>query len=162
MIISGIVAVAKNLAIGKGGKLPWHYSADLKFFKETTLGHTILMGSNTWRSIGRALPGRQNLVLSRRAGFDVPEGVILVNSKEAAMEFAKSSGTDLYIIGGAEVFREFAEEIEKWLVTEVPLTIDDADVFMPANFLVGFAVEGTRDLGDGLLVKFYSRSRKLM
>ncbi len=68
-MIIGIVAVAKNFAIGKDGKLPWHYSADLKFFKETTLNHAIVMGFNTWNSIGKPLPKRLNIVLSQNAQY---------------------------------------------------------------------------------------------
>jgi len=75
-VIIGIVAIAKNYAIGKDGKLPWHYSSDLKFFKETTAGNAVVMGSNTWRSIGKPLPNRLNVILSR-SGLDLPSGVLL-------------------------------------------------------------------------------------
>jgi len=158
MTLIGIVAVSRDLAIGKDGKLPWHYSADLKFFKETTTGHAVLMGSNTWRSIGRPLPGRVNIVLSRSRNVQVPEGVLLLDSKPAALEAARNAATDLYVIGGAQVFRDFADDIDRWLVTEVPLTIDDADVYMPRDFLNGFELESTRELGEGLVVKSYYRT----
>lgn len=158
MTLIGIVAVSRDLAIGKDGKLPWHYSADLKFFKETTTGHAVLMGSNTWRSIGRPLPGRVNIVLSRSRNVQVPEGVLLLDSKPAALEAARNAATDLYVIGGAQVFRDFADDIDRWLVTEVPLTIDDADVYMPRDFLNGFELESTRELGEGLVVKSYHRT----
>ncbi|HSK71207.1 MAG TPA: dihydrofolate reductase, partial [Pyrinomonadaceae bacterium] len=70
MSIIGIVAIAQNYAIGRGGKLPWHYSADLKFFKETTLNNAVVMGFNTWKSIGKPLPKRLNIVLSRSAEIE--------------------------------------------------------------------------------------------
>lgn len=157
-MIIGIVAIAKNLAIGKGGKLPWHYSADLKFFKETTMSQAILMGSKTWRSIGRALPGRLNIVLSRSANTEVPAEVRVVNNKDAAIALARVSDVDLYVIGGGEVFQEFAAEIDRWIVTEVPIDVDDADTFMPREFLEDFVVTQTRELGEGLVVNFYDRT----
>src|SRR6478672_3268985 len=131
MAIIGIVAIDHNNAIGKDGKLPWHYSADMRFFKETTLGNTVLMGANTWRSIGRPLPGRQNIVLSRSGKLELPDGVMLFNNKAAALEAAQAGHTDLFVIGGAAIFKEFAHDLEQWIVTEVPLTVGDADVFMP-------------------------------
>src|SRR5438045_4056667 len=83
MAIIGIVAIAKNFAIGKGGKLPWHHSADLKFFKETTTGNAIVMGANTYRSIGKPLPDRLNIVLSRNSSIEpVPEVLRLSEKRE--------------------------------------------------------------------------------
>ena len=69
-MIIGIVAVARDMAIGRDGKLPWHYPSDLKFFKRTTVRNTVVMGSNTWRSIGKPLPDRLNIVLSRSANIE--------------------------------------------------------------------------------------------
>jgi dihydrofolate reductase len=157
-MIIGIVAIAKNFAIGKDGKLPWHYSADLKFFKETTTGHAVVMGANTWRSIGKPLPNRLNIVLSRSGAVKVPDEVRLVDSKHAALTAAANRKPGLYVIGGAEVFKAFADEIDKWIVTEIPIDVPDADVFMPRDFLDGFAVESTRDLGEGLSVRFLTRA----
>lgn len=156
-MIIGIVAIAKNFAIGRGGKLPWHYSADLKFFRETTTGHTIVMGSTTWASIGRALPHRLNIVLSRRDDLDLPDGVRRVGSKNEVLELAGTLDTNVYVIGGAKVFEAFADVIDQWIVTEVPDGVEDADTFMPADFLDHFEIENTRDLGEGLTVRFYAR-----
>ncbi|HCA57471.1 MAG TPA: dihydrofolate reductase, partial [Blastocatellia bacterium] len=75
MTLIGIVAIAENFAIGKGGKLPWHYPADLKFFKETTTGNAVVMGRTTWDSIGRPLPNRLNIVLSRSGSIEPQPGV---------------------------------------------------------------------------------------
>lgn len=160
-MIIGIVAVAKNLAIGRCGKLPWHYSADLKFFKETTTGHAVVMGSRTWSSIGRPLPNRLNLVLSGQRSLDLPDGVRQISSEKEVIHLAKTPDTDVFVIGGAKVFETFADQIDRWIVTEVPITVEDADTFMPPGFLNGFELESTRDIGDGLTVKFYDRpSRK--
>lgn len=159
-MIIGIVAISKNYAIGKDGKLPWHYSADLKFFKETTTGNAVVMGANTWRSIGRPLPDRLNIVLSRSGKIDAPVGVVKLGSTEEVIELSKYLSGDLFIIGGAKVFEAFADLIEKWIVTEVPLTIDDADTFMPQTFLDGFELEETKDLGDDLHVIILGRKSK--
>src|SRR5215207_9743274 len=86
LMIIGIVAIAKNFAIGKDGKLPWHYPTDLKFFKQTTTGQTIVMGWNTWKSIGKPLPNRLNVVLSSKGQIDGPADVILVPTKEAVLK----------------------------------------------------------------------------
>jgi dihydrofolate reductase len=156
-VIIGIVAIAKNLAIGRGGKLPWHHSADLRFFKETTTGHAVVMGSTTWRSIGRALPNRLNIVLSHNESLDLPDGVQRIGSKEHVLELAETSDRDVFVIGGAKVFDAFADDIDRWIVTEVPDVVDDADTFLPADFLVGFQLESMVDLDEGLVVKFYGR-----
>jgi len=156
-VIIGIVAIAKNFAIGKDGKLPWHYSADLKFFRETTMGRAIVMGSRTWRSIGKPLPGRTNIVLSRSGNVEAPDEVSVFNEKGRAIALAEKLNTDLYVIGGAQIFNEFAGDIDRWLVTEIPVTVEDADTFMPPDFLAGFDLESKRDIGDGLVVSSYTR-----
>ncbi len=156
-MIIGIVAIAKNYAIGKDGKLPWHYSADLKFFKETTTGNAIVMGANTWRSIGRPLPNRLNIVLTRTGKVAVSDDVVKLNNKQAVIDLAKKAKGDIYIIGGAQVYRDLADIINKWIVTEIPITVEDADTFMPADFLDGFEPEQTIDLGDELVVKILHR-----
>ena len=156
-MIIGIVAIAKNFAIGKDGKLPWHYSADLKFFKETTIGNIVVMGFHTWQSIGKALPKRQNIVLSRSAKIEDHADVLVARSTKEVLEHAKNLDGDLFIIGGAKTFEAFAEVIEKWIVTEVPLEVEDADVFMPRNFLARFELQEIRELGEDLRVKIFEK-----
>jgi dihydrofolate reductase len=156
-MITGIVAVAKNFAIGKDGKLPWHYSADLRFFKETTVGNAVVMGFHTWQSIGKPLPKRLNIVLSRSANIENQPDVLVLRSKEEALALNEYLKGDLFVIGGAKTFENFADAIEKWIVTEVPVSIEDADVFMPQDFLSGFELRETKELGDGLLVKFFAK-----
>ena len=103
-MIIGIVAISKNYAIGKDGKLPWHYSADLKFFKETTTGNAVVMGANTWRSIGKPLPNRLNIVLSRSGKIETPPDVMKLSSKDEVIELSKYLNRDVFIIGGAKTF----------------------------------------------------------
>lgn len=157
MAIIGIVAVAENLAIGKGGKLPWHYPADLKHFKQTTTGHAIVMGSNTWRSIGKPLSNRLNIVLSRRAQLDSDNNLIFLRNETEAADLAKFLKGDLFVIGGAHIYEAFAPLIDSWLVTEIPETVENADVFMPADYLEPFQLADAKELDGGLVVKTYER-----
>ena len=156
-MIVGIVAIAKNYAIGKDGKLPWHYSADLKHFKATTMGQALVMGSNTYRSIGKPLPGRLNIVLSRSAQIDTADNLIFLRSEKEALDVAKYLNCDLFVIGGAKTYTEFAKHIDAWIVTHVPLRVDDADVLMPSDFLDEFDSVEKREIGEGLIVETFRR-----
>ena len=158
-MIIGIVAVARNFAIGKDGKLPWHYSADLKFFKQTTTGNAIVMGANTWRSIGRPLPNRLSIVLSRSTEIQNQPNVLLLRSRDELRALSQFLKGDLYIIGGAQTYKSLADVIDEWLVTRVPLTVEDADVFMHEDFLDGFILRETKDLGEGLKVETFRREQ---
>ena len=154
-MIIGIVAIAQNFAIGKDGKLPWHYSADLNFFKQTTLNNAVLMGFNTWKSISKPLPKRLNIVISRSNSIENQPNLLLVRSKEEVLALAKYLNGDLFIIGGAETYKNFAEVIEKWIVTEIPETVENADAFMPKDFLRNFNLVETKNLEDALKVKSF-------
>src|SRR3989304_2358277 len=107
MRISIIAAVAESGVIGRGGKLPWHLSDDLRRFKRLTMGHTIVMGRRTWESIGRPLPGRRAIVVSRRPGYRVDDqSVEVATSLENALLIANAAGEDeVFIVGGAELYR---------------------------------------------------------
>ncbi len=154
-MIVGIVAIANNYAIGKDGKLPWHYSADLKFFKQTTSENAVVMGFNTWTSIGKPLPKRLNVVLSRSQTLENQPEVLLLRSIEEVLALSKYLNCDLFIIGGAETYKNFADRIEKWIVTEVPASVEDADTFMPPDFLNEFELRETNDLENDLKVKIF-------
>ena len=154
-MIIGIAAVDRQGAIGKGGKLPWHYSSDMKFFKETTTGHAVVMGRKTWLTIGKPLKNRLNIVLSRDSSIDPQESLIVLSDIESVLSFNKSLSTDLFVIGGAQIYQAFLPHIEKWIITEVPLTVDGADAFMPEGYLDGFKVVNSKSLEEGLTVKFY-------
>lgn len=156
-MIIGIVAISKNFAIGKDGKLPWHYPADLKHFKATTTGQAVVMGSNTFRAIGRPLPNRLNLVLSRSAQIDTAENLIFLRSEKEALDLAKFLNCDLFVIGGSKTYAEFAGAIDAWIVTRVPIDVEDADVFMPKDFLEGFAKVESLQIGEGLAVETFRR-----
>ena len=157
-MIIGIVAVDRQGAIGKGGKLPWHYSADMKFFKETTIGNACVMGYKTWLTLKRPLPNRLNIVLSRSAEIEPQESVVVLRDVESVLQKADELTSDLFVIGGAQVYRAFLPYIDKWIVTEVPLTVEGADTFIPENYLEGFSLAETKDLGEGLIVSSYVRS----
>lgn len=159
MSIIAIVAVAQNLAIGKNGKLPWHYKSDLRFFKQTTTGNAVLMGWKTWYSIGKPLPNRLNIVLSRTNQLENQPSVLLMRSREEVLALAKYLNCNLFITGGAEIFELFKNDIEKWLVTEIPETIENADTFMPRAFLDGFRRAETKMLEENLQVRIYERDK---
>ena len=154
-MIIGIIAVDSNGAIGKGGKLPWHYSADMKFFKETTTGNACVMGYKTWLTLKKPLPNRLNIVLSRQSEIEPQDSVLVVRDVESVLSLAKDLQGDLFVIGGEQVYRSFLPHIQKWIVTEVPLTIAGADAFVPENYLEGFRSTDSRELEENLTVRFY-------
>jgi dihydrofolate reductase len=157
-MIIGIVAIDRNLAIGKNGQLPWHYSADMKFFKATTIGNAVVMGRHTWLTLKGPLKDRQNIVLSRGENIQPNDSVVVMKDVEAVLDFAQTIDTHLFVIGGAKVYESFLPYIERWVVTEVPLTVEGADTFMPPDFLAGFDMYEMRQLDEGLRVKFYERT----
>jgi dihydrofolate reductase len=157
-MIIGIVAVDRNGAIGKGGKLPWHYSADMKFFKETTTGNACVMGYKTWLTLKKPFPNRLNIVLSRQSEIEPQDSVIVCRDVESVLSVARDFKGDLFVIGGEQVYRSFLPHIEKWIVTEVPLTVDGADAFVPKNYLEGFAKSGSKQIDEELTATFYSRT----
>jgi len=120
-----VVAVSENGVIGRRNQLPWHLSADLRRFKALTLGKPVLMGRRTYESIGHALPGRLNLVLSRSADF-APHGCTVVASLEAARNAA---GAEIMVIGGAEIYRQCLALTSRIHLTLVHTRIEDGDAF---------------------------------
>ena len=131
-----IVAIADNNAIGRNNALLWHISEDLKFFKRTTSGCPVIMGRKTFESIGRPLPKRTNIVVSR--GFDAPEGVVVVPSLEEAYMAANSVIPDpignprAFVIGGGQIYAQAMNIADRLIVTHVHTVIEDADTFFPA------------------------------
>jgi dihydrofolate reductase len=156
-MIIGIAAVDREGAIGKGGKLPWHYSADMKFFRETTTGHAVVMGRKTWVTIGKPLKNRLNIVLSRDSNIEPQESLIVLSDVEGVLSFYRSLTTDLFVIGGAQIYEAFLPHIEQWIITEVPVTVSGADAFMPEGYLEGYKLGESKSLDDDLVVKFYNR-----
>jgi dihydrofolate reductase len=160
-MIIGIVAVDRNGAIGKGGKLPWHYSADMKFFKETTTGNACVMGYKTWLTLKKPLPNRLNIILSRQSEVEPQDSVLVLRDVESVVSLAKDLKGDLFVIGGEQVYRSFLPHIEKWIVTEVPLTIEGADAFVPENYLEGFTKSEWKQIDENLTTFFYNRTKRV-
>ncbi|HWL29342.1 MAG TPA: dihydrofolate reductase [Burkholderiaceae bacterium] len=128
-IIQLVVAYSENRVIGRDNALPWRLPADLAHFKRTTMGHPIVMGRNTWESLGRALPGRPNLVVSRNPDYQA-EGASVHPSLEAALQAC--SGTDIVcVIGGEQLFRHALPLAHEIVATEVHAHID-GDTWFPA------------------------------
>jgi dihydrofolate reductase len=124
--VKAIVAMSENRVIGADGKIPWHLSEDLKFFKRTTLGHVILMGRKTYDSIGRPLPGRENWVVSRTADYP---GVRMIRNLEDIRE--PGDGRELFLIGGAELYRALLPQCAELYLTQVRREVE-GDAFFPA------------------------------
>lgn len=125
-----IAAVSRNGVIGAGGKLPWHLPDDLKRFKALTLDHAIIMGRKTYESIGRPLPRRRNLVVSRRPDF-APPGVEVFRDLESALEAAYQGGDPSpFIVGGAELYEQALPLATRLELTQVHDTVD-GDVYFP-------------------------------
>lgn len=132
MRISIIVAVSENGVIGRNGELPWRLSNDLQRFKQLTMGHTVIMGRRTWESIGRPLPGRRMIVVSRQPGYktDRPE-VEAVTSLEAALQKADTAGeTEAFVIGGAELYKAAFPVVDRLYLTVV-LSHVEGDTYFP-------------------------------
>lgn len=125
-----IAAVDINLAIGKDGQIPWNIKEDLKFFKKKTENTAIIMGRATYDSIGRPLPNRKNIVMTR--SIEGREGVVEVNSSEEAIREARSYSERVNIIGGEYIYKEFLPVATKLLITEIELEVDSADTYFPA------------------------------
>ncbi len=121
-MISLIVAVSANGVIGRGDELPWHLSDDLKRFKQLTLGKPIVMGRKTFESIGRALPGRQNIVLTRQSEF-AADDCDVVSSIDAAIAASGDAG-EIVVIGGSEIYKLFLPLAERIYLTRVHIDVD--------------------------------------
>ena len=121
-----IAAMAANRTIGRDGVMPWHLPDDLKFFKRTTLGCPVVMGRKTWESLGRPLPGRRNIVLSR--GLGEVSGAEVVGSVEALDGLGLEG--DVFVIGGAQVFAELLPRCDGFYLTHIAKEIE-GDVFLP-------------------------------
>ena len=133
MRISLVVAASTNNVIGRDGELPWHISEDLRHFKAVTMGHPIVMGRRTFESIGRALPGRLNIVVTRNSRFTA-EGCTVVDSPAAALraaEAAEQGADEVMIIGGSEIYRLFLPMAHRIHMTRVEADIEGDATFPP-------------------------------
>lgn len=128
MHISAIVAMSENRVIGRNNQLPWHLPADLRHFKQITMGHPIVMGRKTYASIGRALPGRRNVIISHNANFQA-QGCEVFNSIDDAL-FALKDAKEIFVIGGAQLFEKILPSVKRLYLTVIHADIS-GDVFFP-------------------------------
>ncbi|OAV43217.1 dihydrofolate reductase [Lewinella sp. 4G2] len=129
--LSAIVATDRKGTIGKDGDIPWYLPADLKFFKSVTLGHPVIMGRKTFRSIGRPLPKRTNVVLTRDAFFTAT-GVVIAHSLAEALNHSSVLESDQsFIIGGGELYKQSLDLVSTVYLTIVDAEIEDGDAFFP-------------------------------
>ncbi|MDT8387719.1 MAG: type 3 dihydrofolate reductase [Thiogranum sp.] len=131
MRISLLVAIAENRVIGRDNELPWRLSDDLKHFKALTMGKPIVMGRKTWESIGRPLPGRDNIVVTRDTNYRA-EGAVVANSIEQALQAAGRS-EEVMVIGGEEIFRETLERAQRLYLTLVKAEVEGDTWFPPID-----------------------------
>ncbi len=124
--LSLIVAIAKNGVIGRAGKLPWNYPEDRAHFERETLGHAVIMGRRTFEETGTALPGRTNIVVTRRS-LELPD-VLTVHTLDEAIALARRHDPEPFVIGGAALFTEAMPRITRALITEIPET-PEGDVY---------------------------------
>ncbi|PLR98897.1 dihydrofolate reductase [Bacillus sp. T33-2] len=128
-MISFIVAMDKNLVIGKENQLPWHLPADLKFFKQVTMGHPIVMGRKTHESIGRPLPGRENIVITRDKDY-VAEGCTVIHSVEEITRLDEKKDDEIFVIGGAEIFKLTLPVADRMYITLIEAEFE-GDTYFP-------------------------------
>lgn len=125
MRVTIVAAIAANGVIGRDGGLPWRLPSDLAHFKRLTMGHTLVMGRRTWESIGRALPGRRTIVVSRRGALDLPEGVDHASSLDDAVALARERGeSELFLVGGAALYHEGLARADRMVITWVDDPVD--------------------------------------
>lgn len=130
MTLSAIVAISSNNVIGKDNDLPWYLPADLKYFKKTTLGHPVIMGRKSYESIGRPLPKRTNIIVTRDP-FYISSNILVTHSMEEAISLAEDINNDeVFIIGGAMIYESSLPYLNRMYITEVQTDIE-GDTFFP-------------------------------
>lgn len=158
--ISILVAVASNGVIGAGNRLPWHLPDDLRYFKRLTTGHCVVMGRKTYDSIGRPLPNRRNIVITRQPDLRI-DGAEVAHSLDEALS-ACAGDDEIFVIGGAEIFRQVLDRTDRLYLTEL-MRDHEGDVFMP-EYDRGQWQEVSRDkrVADGLEYHYavYDRAAK--
>jgi len=154
MTITVLAAVGANRAIGRDGDMPWHLPQDLAHFKATTMGHTMVMGRKTYEAIGRALPGRRTIVITRQRGWRAP-GVEVAHSLADALALA--GPTEVFVIGGGQVYQEAMPFADQMMLTEIEQS-PEADVFFP-EFELDHWHETARERHDGFAFVTYVRQQ---
>ena len=128
--ITMIAAIGKNRELGKNNDLIWRLKEDMKFFKDQTMGKPIVMGRKTFESLPKLLPGRKHIILTKQK-LDVPEEVLLFHNKEDVLDYIKSYQEEVMIIGGASIYKEFLEDSNKLVLTEIDDEDKTADTYFP-------------------------------
>ena len=143
-----IAAVAENGAIGKDNGLLWHLPEDLKYFKEVTMGCPVIMGRRTYESIGRALPGRRNIVVSRTLQTQEDGPVTVARSLDEAFTLAERDGGQdrCFVIGGAQIYEEAIPMVDRLRITRIHAAVPDADRFFPAIDKSAWSLESASEL----------------
>lgn len=138
MLISIIVGLGQDQVIGKNNDMPWHLSADLRYFAKTTKGHPIIMGRKCYESIGRPLPKRHNIIITRNKTFQA-QGCVVVHSLEEALQEAtnyyQNNPTDapeVFVIGGGEIYQQALSAANRLYITYIDVQVEGGDVFFPA------------------------------
>ena len=152
MTITVLAAVGANLVSGRDGDMPWHLPQDLAHFKATTMGHTMVMGRKTYDAIGRALPGRRTIVITRQKGWHAP-GVEVAHSLADALALA--GPTEVFVIGGGQVYREAIPFADQMMLTEIDQS-PEGDAFFPP-FEADHWHETAREPHDGFAFVTYVR-----
>src|SRR5574344_2852368 len=127
--LSLIVAIGKNNELGKDNQLLWHLKGDLAFFKEKTMGHTIIMGRKTFESLPKMLPNRKHIIISRNEKYLI-DGALVLHSEEDVLEYIKNSSDECFIIGGASIYQEYLPFCKTLYITKIDATTN-ADAFFP-------------------------------
>ena len=145
MIVSLLVAMDEQNGIGKDNRLPWHLSADLKRFKALTMGHHVIMGRKTYESIGRPLPGRVNVIITRSPDYQA-EGCVIAHSLREALSIAELAGeSEAFVIGGGQIFAQALPLADRIYLTRVH-TISQADVFFPPFDIEDWSLQATSEV----------------
>ncbi|WP_026562615.1 dihydrofolate reductase [Bacillus sp. J37] len=128
-MISLIVAMDKHRLIGRDNQLPWHLPQDLAYFKKVTMNHKIIMGRKTFESIGRPLPGRENIIITRDSTYS-QEGCTILHSIDEILKLSSRSNEELFVIGGAEIFKEILSVSDRLYITEID-DVFEGDTYFP-------------------------------
>ena len=160
-----LVAMAKNRVIGRNNALPWQLSADLKRFKQLTMGHHIVMGRKTYESLGRLLPGRTSVIVTRQSDYQIP-GAIVVGSIAEALKVCgegKDMNQESFVIGGAEIYQQALPLCQRMYITEIQQEVDGDTLFPEFNqqeWREIFREKHSQDEADGLDYHFVVLDRK--
>lgn len=159
MILTLIAACDRNGVIGRSGGIPWEIPSDLEHFRERTMGHPLLVGRVTWQEIGRPLPGRTIIVVTRGALLP-PPGVVVVDSLEKGIGFASSLGSgELFIAGGESIYRQTIDRADRLLITEIDASFDGDRFFPPIDPAI-FEPVSCRESFDGYPLRFVEYRRR--